>query len=1115
MAARFCALILLPLFFAAPFPATADTLNVIGILMEFQKDELNDLTTGDGTFGTCGDYRLDNRPGGGNYRAYFEKHLAFAKNYFERASNGRLVINYAIADTVLPGGDPTRRHLYVGHRMRHYRVPEKRPAESIDEYNYRLNQGIMAFAGDALRRAAEAGLLDTGFTSTCRSCSTVTPVRVQKSKTVVVVFHAGASGLTDGAGMGGLFATTPSDLIDSYIWPSDFKDYNGTAYNDNDGDFTLAYDRSPADGSYGIFSKDSSNFVQQLLIVSETASQDGLNFGVNGILVNQLARAMGLPDLWDTQKGVSAVGAFCLMDVGGYNTVRGFAPILPSAWCRVKLGWADPIVAVPGVAGWSDTLHSVLTGNSGNTVIKVPLSSTEYYLIENRQYMASTLDSFTLTTDADTFSYDPYDTLYGAWGRMVFDSLCANPDDCRQLVVNPKKAAGVVTDCNSPDVGLPGFGVLVWHIDEQVLSEKLALNGVNNYINRRGVDLEESDGIEDLGAEFVDIFGQATQSYGGPADFFPHYEFKSGQYISQITPYRSGTPNSHTDRFFSTHTNTGGYTGITISIDTIADSTKLHEYINEWNERVRLFSADVFRVRVDWMRPQGNWPRRVDTLNSVKEAVCVNSVLYAVTPTGNLMAWAANGDTLAIVNALGDTVRHVDSTLRIAGHRRLSTPSVADSFLYFTSVDTAQPSSRFFQKYDTRTGTYAMLDSLAGDSLSTLISILHDTLYCGTFSGKIAARAVGFDTAVTLALGKPITALALDSMRLFAVAGGTLYKLNRRTLRVLDSRLLSMLSGEVRMAVGDVARSNAGLEIALNDANGNVVLLDSLLNVLPGWPVKVDANRAVSPSLGDVDGDGNLDIVIPGNNKIFALNYSGTPLTGWPYTLSIREPSGAFIATATLTDLDNDNAMELFIPAPNGNLLVLDNDAQVYDFAPGARVAGLSLPFGGASGFSCVAANLDKDSSAGVPEHLEVFTENAEGWLACFNVALGGPENTVWATNGGSLARTFAYPAALPALRGLATGMAVDTLFTYPNPVKGPVVTVKYRLSNSASRVRCKLFNAAGDKVLEKSGWPSGALWNHASLDVGRLAPGLYTLKLEAESAGKTVFRFTKVGVWK
>ncbi|MEL6824319.1 MAG: hypothetical protein AAFP70_21390, partial [Calditrichota bacterium] len=77
---------------------------------------------------------------------------------------------------------------------------------------------------------------------------------------------------------------------------------------------------------------------------------------------------------------------------------------------------------------------------------------------------------------------------------------------------------GVLTDIDNPDRGLPGGGVLIWHIDENIIDANRATNRINNDPAKRGVDLEEADGSQDIGADFEFLSGGSGSEIGTSLD---------------------------------------------------------------------------------------------------------------------------------------------------------------------------------------------------------------------------------------------------------------------------------------------------------------------------------------------------------------------------------------------------------------------------------------------------------------------------------------------------------------------------------------------------------------------------------------------------------------------
>jgi len=85
---------------------------------------------------------------------------------------------------------------------------------------------------------------------------------------------------------------------------------------------------------------------------------------------------------------------------------------------------------------------------------------------------------------------------------------------------------------------------------------------------------------------------------------------------------------------------------------------------------------------------------------------------------------------------------------------------------------------------------------------------------------------------------------------------------------------------------------------------------------VPGWPVTTDNNIQSSPALGDIDGDEQLEIVVgsgdsdEGGNgkKVYAWNGDGSVVGGWP-----KSTGGDMQASPALGDLDGDGDLEVVI----------------------------------------------------------------------------------------------------------------------------------------------------------------------------------------------------------
>lgn len=165
--------------------------------------------------------------------------------------------------------------------------------------------------------------------------------------------------------------------------------------------------------------------------------------GSLGLLAHEFGHALGLPDLYNTTNGNPVVGEWDLMDQGMWNGILpGQTPALPTAWQKILLGWVNPETlyhrnrAGAALGAWSDTPG----------VIRMTVSDSEYFLIENRQL-------------------------------------------------------------SGYDLRLPNEGLLLWHCDDRIGS--IAGNDLNSGVTRR-VELLEADGTESVFDDGGDPFPGTT-----------------------------------------------------------------------------------------------------------------------------------------------------------------------------------------------------------------------------------------------------------------------------------------------------------------------------------------------------------------------------------------------------------------------------------------------------------------------------------------------------------------------------------------------------------------------------------------------------------------------------
>ena len=90
-----------------------------------------------------------------------------------------------------------------------------------------------------------------------------------------------------------------------------------------------------------------------------------------------------------------------------------------------------------------------------------------------------------------------------------------------------------------------------------------------------------------------------------------------------------------------------------------------------------------------------------------------------------------------------------------------------------------------------------------------------------------------------------------------------------------------------------------------------------------------------SSALGDIDGDGDLEIIVSsyrdmekeGTGVVYALNHDGIMVSGWPVTNN--HEFGSFYATPALGDIDNDGFLEVVVGTFDNYLYAWNGDGSL------------------------------------------------------------------------------------------------------------------------------------------------------------------------------------------
>ena len=447
---------------AAQAPARVD---VVALMVEFQPDTTR-FTTGNGTFdGPLFDGvtapSIDPLP---HNPDYFRAHLTFLENYVRRASDGRTSISTHLLPEVVR----------VSKTMGSY-SPTGRNADSDDELSK-----LSSLIEEAWTLADQSGM--------------ALPSGLDPATTAFIVFHAGVG--RDLELVGTTLDKTPEDI------PSIFFDEKAL---DRLGAGGITLDGFPVSNS---------------MIIPRTESRRGVNvltsepflieLSINGLLAASFFNYLGVPDLFDTATGESAIGPFGVMDALGIFAYSGLFPPEPSAWTKQFLGWSDPVQA--------DTEGQVRLQASGmkatNHVARIPISDAEYFLVENRH------------RDPEGDGLRLRIWTHEGISEVVFQN--GDPEFNDQTVSG--FPGGVVLEADDYDAALPGGldenenpllgGILIWHVDENRLADGMEDNAVNADRAARAIDLEEADGAQDIGYNSTAGFFGPRFDLGTPFDFW-------------------------------------------------------------------------------------------------------------------------------------------------------------------------------------------------------------------------------------------------------------------------------------------------------------------------------------------------------------------------------------------------------------------------------------------------------------------------------------------------------------------------------------------------------------------------------------------------------------------
>lgn len=1003
------------------------TLDVVAIMVEFQPDT-NRLTSGNGTFEDGGlpylenapDIRIDPLP---HNKSYFEAHLEFAKNYYEKSSDGKLTLNYRVLPQV-------------------YRLDKK-----IEEYSpigeTFTYEKLALLLKDAWQKVEEGG----GFDAT----------GLDPEKTAFVIFHAGVG--RDIELTGTSLDITPYDIPSIYLRKDNLKELL-------------------EDPSFDGFPINNGTFrITNSLIMPRTESRRGedvqeneivFSLSINGLLCASIGSHLGLPDLFNTETGDPAIGRFGLMDGASFFSYNGLFPPEPSAWEKVYLGWETPFTIHDNTAGEIPLPATSL--NMPNSIAKYELSASEYFLIENRHRDPEN-DGVTLTTRKPD----------GSEVRQIF----TNSDEAfvyQESDFDTLLEKGVIINVDNFDWSLPGGldygpdnkkntdddrilngGILIWQVDESVINEQLQAGLVNADYRRRGVDLEEADGSQDIGRGLDDIDNSA--SFGYAYDFW--WSGNNYRVISQ-----TGTEILYQNRFGPTTTpNNNSNSGAESYFELYDFSDNLP------TASFKIKSADNAESNTSLIFSQN--------LGS-EEFFTPNDTYWNMFPL-SLSVYETASDTFAVIpgNDRVLAVNTADSIVYTLNSRAVQLPFIGPKIVLSDNPSISSSGKINVDAYSWNALTHAFINdwNIEMESHSGFLSSQNgDTLFADFSPTK---------EAVITQSGTVVTVPEIPEFRSQAV-NGSYSSITGSSVTFHNTVISDYISSasKNRLYSGIIKTGNAIKFYIFED--------DAFIYVDPEkenpFTVIFSEETAEWPAFAD---NGFIYHINKQQNTLEGFNPNGGRIDFTPIT----PPTGVqFMGTPLIADVTGDQQADLIVTGRDDYSLNL----YAYQF-DGTSISGFPLYVGGA---------VDKNAQ---PIHPIIYQNKilAVGPKGDFKIwDMPNLTSIIWGSRYGN--NPFNKVSVIVSGNSTETPafsvLNKDETYNWPNPADAETY-IRFQVETPGGSVEIKVINLAGRTVFEKTIQTDGGYPEEVLISTRGWGSGAYYALVKATVNGKSESELIKIGV--
>ncbi|MBZ0263111.1 hypothetical protein K8I28_00460 [bacterium] len=1051
---------------------------VLAIRVDFLPDTL-ETTTGDGSFFTefpdtmdAEDWIVDPPP---HNRQYFQDQLLAARNYFEKFSRGNVILS-GMDETTGEGGD-----IFPATPNGAYTLPY--PIWNVnfgDDDDERLSEKLTQLFIDSWQAADESGDL-----------AGIAP----DDYDVFVIFHAGAGNEFDTG-----FDLTPHDIPSVFIDSTDMAEYA----NDYDG-----------------IQLSNGMVIERGMILPEMQRQSGIEIGMMGTVVAQIGHAIGMPHLYQPDTGNPGIGMFGLMD-RGFGGFFGIVPTPPSAWMRLHMGWEDTVQVTKGTVHLADIyLPESSVPDSVARLVSVPITDTEYYLLEARQRDPLELE-YTIAYDRD--------------GREM------RLNDDYSVEVEAGFRVPVRVDNYSFD--FPGDGILIWHIDDAVIEARVHLDRIQEDENRRGVDIEEADGSEDIGEDYAFLSAGDGSEYGIIQDcFYPGNDLWEDANRGVLVTFGPDTyPNTQTNF----ETNTQAF----ITEFTVPDSIISCRIGNAWLEEGFPVTFGSGQSVERTINPDYDGDGTKDLLflsqNSLDEqSQRIN--LYGMRGDGTLL-----GDEFLLMTFEGVDLNRSDTEVHVV-YADIDQDEAEEVFLLLQNrvvrieYDLTNPTSQiitslpmFLPTNETGDWLRLMLAGQEDDPVLVGSALVHDDMGNETYStfilepdlNGISERIDDFSARLTYGSEWSDTLISTgnDRFNIYTISNQQMVQKSIDPSIGFSINIADIYSVELNGdSYPEIIHSQ---DVAGTGDNGFrqffvwMGIADGFFDPRPRY-LRSDGSASNTHFMFiDADNDGQYEILphAPGRYGIQyginVLEISGIQTEDVNCSFELSAPDGTpnTFHNFIFTDLWGDGEEQVFaekIGYPDDGTLQRANiSLTAKEIRTSRTLDGFPFELNHPESYSV--CNVDDDNDL----ELVVFSiENQLAKVEIYNIPNGGSARTrilsqmnlsirnaeilsarntghIWERpNGGSLPTT--------------SGLDKSQAYIWPNPVIDDIAHVRF-WSGKSGTAEVKVFDQVGRLLKEQSMSYQGGMDNELVMDCSDLPSGVYTARLEAGGEHKMI-RFAVV----